>query len=99
MILSFTIGRFFIPFTAIAFKPFEPRTAPNPQRPAKLCESTAIHAIATFFSPAGPIEAILIFDSFKSSFIKSTVLMASLPQICVADLSSAFPFAPDTFRH
>jgi hypothetical protein len=48
-----------LPLTATAFRFFAPMTAPRPQRPPKLCLSTATQAIATLRSPAGPTHATL----------------------------------------
>jgi len=52
------------PLIAIAFKFFDPMTAPTPFLPAALI-SLMIADILLKFSPAGPMQAILMFWSFR----------------------------------
>ncbi len=44
-----------VPRTAIAFRFFDPITAPTPERPAARCRSLTTAAYSTWFSPAPPM--------------------------------------------
>ena len=62
-----------LPFITIAFKFFEPITAPTPDLPAARCLSLITQAIFTSFSPAGPIQATFAPFSPNSSISLSVV--------------------------
>jgi len=62
------IATFPVPLTAIAFKFFEPITAPRPFLPAARL-SLIIQAILLRRSPAGPMQIIRVFWSFRLSLI------------------------------
>ena len=70
---------FFSALMTMALRFFDPMTAPRPQRPAKLCWSKAMQAIATRRSPAGPMAATLILASPAACRTASTVSTVSLP--------------------
>ncbi len=85
-----TTGTFFLPRTARALRPFDPMTAPIPERPAARPLFVITADIKEILSPAGPIQATR--RSLPCSpFNRSSVSWVSFPQINCASRSSALP--------
>ena len=77
-----------VPRTAMAFRFFEPITAPTPDRPAARNLSFTMAAKSTWFSPAGPMAATEQSGTPVSARIRSSVSKIPEPHRCSAGRSS-----------
>jgi hypothetical protein len=79
---------FHLPATAIAFRFFDPITAPAPPRPWASFASFITAAYRTRCSPAGPIPAVRSCFSPVSAAIASRASSTVFPHKCAASRSS-----------
>ena len=89
------VGTACVPRTAIAFRFFDPMTAPGPVRPACLPPSLLMLAKRTRFSPAGPMQATLRLCP-KRCFTANSVCEVVSPTRSDASRSSTSPSSIDS---